>query len=461
MRPMSWTLAIALASCGPGQDYATVVRSLPPPDQPAPALSSDLRNLAVSEDGALVFAKYTSSSAGGLVFAHPSLRTLQTVPGAPVPKALSLWPQGHGYFAVHATTLGGRVAYSVVSYDLDAARRVWLKHLGTTGLTGFGPAANGKRLMIARSDPPVVELREIETGRTVGKIPIPGEMDTRVDASGDRVIVATATSLRSYQPLDGTSVCSATLPSYPAEYMPTVRIAASEGYAVLGRSFPRKDVSNEDVQIVDSADCHVVGVLPGTLHSLVGGVVVWTIDREHPSPSAPLPAEVTASSVRWHLGVTDLKTRATRTLPLGTVPDSFPFFAVAPGGTKALLFPRREGATGLPFRLADLSTGAIAPLQEAKGDELPAQYDPPAVTFAPDAAIAYLFTPRKMMRIDLDSQTVDYAEIPGGPIAVSGYPRTSPDLVVVPKTPWLLLERDLFLALVRRDTMALETKLVR
>ena len=81
------------------------------------------------------------------------------------------------------------------------------------------------------------------------------------------------------------------------------------------------------------------------------------------------------------------------------------------------------------------------------------------MTFAPDAATAYLFTPRKMMRIDLDSQRVDYAEIPGGPIAVSGYPRTAPDLVVVPKTPWLLLERDLFLALVRRDTMTLETKL--
>lgn len=317
MRALLVPLLAALLTACPGVKEEEPKKVTIPERPPGPS-TTVLASSSSDATGRFATSPEVSAALHTLALVELSTREIKPIDAIPEPHAATFWPAGSGLgLDALSVIVGGTEISTLVAYDLAASRVVFRRDVSTS--------ADDRPPEVFRTASRVVVKTSFEvalvdgaTGAWAGRFASPTERIERVVAvpPSGRLVVVTASRLVVLDEADASVRCTLARrgPSPPSDQV-RATVAVANGRAFVGVASPGLTAH---LTVVEPASCRVDSLLQGgVLPRAIGGSIVALADRYGASPdAAPLPAEVLASPVRFHVAITDPRTLAQTFSPL-------------------------------------------------------------------------------------------------------------------------------------------------
>lgn len=317
MRALLVPLLAALLTACPGVKEEEP-KKLTSPERPPGPSTTLLASSSSDANGRFATSPEASAALHTLALVELATREIKAIDAIPEPHAATFWPAGSGLgLDALSVIVGGTEISTLVAYDLAASRVVFRRDVSTRS-DGRPPEIfrTASRVVVKTSFE--VALVDGSTGAWAGRFASPSERIqavVEVPPSG-RLVAVTATRILVLDGTDGSVECALARrgPTPPSELVAT-SVAVANGRAFVGVASPGLTAH---LTVVEPASCRVDSLLQGgVLPRAIGGSIVALADRYGASPdAAPLPAEVLASPVRFHVAFTDPRTLAQTFAPL-------------------------------------------------------------------------------------------------------------------------------------------------
>lgn len=349
MRALLVPLLAALLTACPGVKEEEP-KKLTSPERPPGPSTTLLASSSSDANGRFATSPEASAALHTLALVELATREIKAIDAIPEPHAATFWPAGSGLgLDALSVIVGGTEISTLVAYDLAASRVVFRRDVSTRS-DGRPPEIfrTASRVVVKTSFE--VALVDGSTGAWAGRFASPSERIqavVEVPPSG-RLVAVTATRILVLDGTDGSVECALARrgPTPPSELVAT-SVAVANGRAFVGVASPGLTAH---LTVVEPASCRVESLLQGgVLPRAIGGSIVALADRYGASPDAPpLPAEVLASPVRFHVAFTDPRTLAQTFAPLSD--DVYGHVGNEGGNLSVFLGNRETNAVDVPAR---------------------------------------------------------------------------------------------------------------
>ncbi len=288
------------------------------PERPPGPSTQVLSSSSSDATGRFATSPETSAALHTLAVVELATREIKAIDAIPEPHAATFWPAGAGLgLDALSVIVGGTEISTLVAYDLGASRVVFRRDVSTRSDDRLPEVFRTASRVVVKTSFEVA-LVDGATGAWAGRFVSPSERIQTVVAvpPSGRLVVVTASRLLVLDEADASVRCSlARRGPSPSPDLAHAAVAVANGRAFVGVASPGLTAH---LTVIDAASCRLESLLQGgVLPRAIGGSIVALADRYGASPdAAPLPAEVLASPVRFHVAFTDPRTLAQTFAPL-------------------------------------------------------------------------------------------------------------------------------------------------